>query len=372
MSAPTPPITQRDVARACGVHPSTICLALNHARSIPEETRRRIQAVASRLGYTPNVGARNLALLRTERKAAGKLPIAWLNQEARRDHWRTDGEARGQFEAARREAEELGYHLEEIWTRESGMNATRLVQIVRARGIAGVIFPVHRSFDFSLLSSAWGEFSAVGLNDLRLGEWIDVVCPDYYANADAILRRLRGQRADTARVGLVLTTRFDAASHGLVHGCFLRHQADVAPAERVPVCFVPEGAWDTAAKAAVFVEWFREHRPDVIVCRDPALAAWAREGLDGGSEVTREIGAGCVDAGVPWAQLNAGAGEVVAVMAVEEGAAEVAAAAVRCVVEKIRHFETGLGGATRVQAIKGTLAEGRSAELEREAETVVA
>ncbi len=348
MSALTPPITQRDVARACGVHPSTICLALNHARSIPEETRRRIQAVASRLGYTPNVGARNLALLRTEKKAAGKLPIAWLNQEARRDHWRTDGEARVQFEAARREAEELGYHLEEIWTREPGMNVTRLVQIVRARGIAGVIFPVHGSFDFSLPGPAWGDFATVGLNDLRLGEWLDVVSPDYHANADAVLRRLR--RAEAGRVGLVLTTQFDAASSGLVHGCFLRHQAEVPAAERVPVCFVPD---DPEKKSAVFGEWWREHRPDAVMARDPALAAWVRaEGI-------------ATD--VQWAQLNARAGEFS--VAVDEGAAEVAAAAVRWVVEKIRRFETG-GGATHVQAIKGALAERAGAECERE--TVVA
>lgn len=354
MSAAIPPITQRDVARACGVHPSTICLALNNAPSIPPETRRRIQAVASKLGYTPNVGARNLALLRTEKKATGRLPIAWLNQEARRDHWRTDAEARVQFDAAQREAEELGYHLEEIWTREPGMNATRLVQIVRARGITGVVFPVHRSFDFSLLSSAWGEFSTVGLNDLRLGEWIDVVCPDYYGNADATLRRLRGCGMDAGRVGLVLSTQFDAASRGLVHGCFLRHQADVAMADRVPVGFVAD---EPEAKASGFAEWFLEHRPDVIVARDAALAGWARaEGME-----------------TQWVQLDAAtlAGEFA--VAVDEGAGEIAAAAVRCVVEKIRRYETGLGGATRLHAIKGALSERRAvAARERETETVVA
>ena len=62
------PITQRDVARACGVHPSTICLALKNSPSIPLPTRRRVQAVAEELGYRPNVAARNLALLRGEKQ----------------------------------------------------------------------------------------------------------------------------------------------------------------------------------------------------------------------------------------------------------------------------------------------------------------
>jgi hypothetical protein len=223
-----------------------------------------------------------------------------------------------------------------------------------------VIFPVHRSFDFSLLSPAWGEFATVGLNDLRLGEWIDVVSADYHANAEAVLRRLRGRGVEAGRVGLVLSTQFDAASSGLVHGGFLRYQADLAPAERVPVCFVSE---DAAAKREVFEEWFREHRPDVVVARDVGLAAWW------GSKV-ESTGGGVGRSDVQWVQLNAAAGEFS--LAVEEGAAELAAVAVRGLAEKMRRFETGLGGATRRQSIKGTLTERRAAVVERESETVVA
>jgi LacI family transcriptional regulator len=348
MSTPTP-VTQRDVARACGVHPSTICLALNNAPSIPLETRRRIQAVAARLGYTPNVGARNLALMRTEKKASGSLPLIWLNQEPRRDHWKANADARVQLDAARREAEEWGYHLEELWAREPGMTAARLVQIIRTRGISGVLFPIHRSFDFSLLSSAWGEFSTVGLNDRRLGEWIDVVCADYHANADALRRGLR--RADGSRVGLVLSTQFDASSHGLVHGGFLRYQAELPARERLPVCFVSD---DTEAKTAAFAEWYREQRPDLVIARDPALAVWAgAEGFD-----------------CEWAQLNTASSE--ASFTLDESPGDIAAAAVKFLVDKVRRFETGIAGSTRTLTIKGTLTERAVAPVARETESVVA
>lgn len=347
MSTPTP-VTQRDVARACGVHPSTICLALNHAPSIPLETRRRIQAVAARLGYTPNVGARNLALMRTDKKASGSLPLIWLNQEPRRDHWKTEPAARVQLDAARREAGEWGYHLEELWAREPGMTAARLVQIIRTRGITGVLFPIHQRFDFSLLGSAWGEFSTVGLNDRRLGEWIDVVCADYHANADALLRRLR--RADGSRVSLVLSTQFDAASHGLVHGSFLRYQSELPARERLPVCFVPD---DPEARTAAFAEWYREQRPDLVIARDPDLAAWAQsEGLD-----------------CEWAQLNTTASD--ATYAVDEAPGDIAAAAVKCLVDKVRRFETGIAGSTRTLTLKGTLTERTVATHATEA-TIVA
>lgn len=342
-----PPVTQRDVARACGVHPSTICLALKNSPSIPLPTRQRVQAVAEELGYRPNVAARNLALLRGDKQTGGSLPIAWINQETQRNHWRLDEDARIHFENARRRAEELGYHLEEIWAKEPGMTPARLVQIVRARGIEGVLFPVHRRFEFSLLSAAWNEFALVGLNDHRLAEWIDLVCPDYYRNAETIIRQLA--RLGGARTGLALTTQFDAATSGLVHSCFLRYQCDVAPAERIPVFFMVE---DAAEKQAAFETWFHEHRPEVVVSADAAVVRRAREnGL-------QALWIGLGTAGVPF---DAG---------IDGSTGDVAAAAVDCVIDKMRRFERGMRESTRVHLTKSTWIETRVMQLETE--TVVA
>lgn len=347
MSSPTP-VTQRDVAQACGLHASTVCLALKNSPSIPLTTRLRIQTIAGELGYHPNVAARNLALLRTDKKAAaGSLPLAWINQEPRRDHWRADPEASIYLEGARRRAADLGYHLEEIWTQEPGMNVSRVVQILHARGIDGVLFPAHRSFDFSLLGSAWNKFATVGFNDHRLGEWVDVVCPDYYGNTNIALRRLRHLGFD--RAGLVLTPQFDAASSGLAHSCFLRHQSQMAPSERVPVCFLTDGQ---AGIADSFGEWLHEHRPDVVLCREKALMEWARA-------------AGCETS---WVQLHGLAGEFDG--GIDASAPDVAASAVDCLVEKMRRFELGPRESTRLHIIKGVWQERRL--VRREAETVVA
>lgn len=340
-------VTLRDVALACGVHTSTICLALKNAPSIPMATRRRIQAAAEALGYRPNVAARNLALLRLEKTAGAVLPIAWINQEPDRQHWRTDPVARVYGDAARRRAEELGYHLEEIWTREPGMTPGRIVQILRARGITGALFPVHRSFDFSLLGPAWNDFSLVGLNDHRLGEWIDVVCTDHYSNTDAALRRLR--QLCYPRIGLVLDAQFDAATSGLVRGCFLRYQSDSSPADQVPVCFAPDEPEEAIASVG---EWLREGEPDVVLCRDAALPQRLRD----------------VRRGTHWVQLHGPVEQFDA--GIEAPAADLAAAAVECVTEKMRRFDTGVRETTCVHMLKGPWREHR---LEQEVpQTVVA
>lgn len=347
MSTATP-VTQRDVAQACGVHPSTICLALKNSPSIPLLTRQRVQAAAEALGYRPNVAARNLALLRAgEKSAAGSLPIAWLNQEAQRNHWRTDPEARIYFENARRRAEELGYHLEDIWTREPGMSVGRLVQIVRARGIEGVIFPVHRAFDYSLVTPAWNDFALVGLNDHRFSEWIDVVCADHYRNVDTMCRELK--RLGLSRAGLVLGSEFDCATSGLVHSGFLRNQATSAPTQRIPVCLL-EGEQDE--QFAVFSRWLAQHDPGTVICSEPALVARAR--ARGYETVWIGLGTG----------LSAFDGGI------DPGSGEVGGVAVDCVVEKMRRFEKGMRESARVHLLKSAWVEPRIAQFERE--TVVA
>lgn len=57
--------TIRDVARIAGVTPSTVSYALSGKRAISEETRERIQRAIEELDFTPNAGARALALSQT-------------------------------------------------------------------------------------------------------------------------------------------------------------------------------------------------------------------------------------------------------------------------------------------------------------------
>jgi len=342
-----PPVTQRDVARVCGVHPSTICLALNNSPSIPLPTRQRVQAVAAELGYRPNVAARNLALLRGDKQASGSLPIAWINQEPDKNHWRTDPRASVYFESARRRAAELGFHLEEMWTHEPGMSVARLAQIVRARGIEGVLFPVHRRFEFSLLTTAWNDFALVGLNDHRLSEWVDIVCPDYYRNTEMILRETR--TSGYQRVGLALTAQLDAASNGLVHSCFLRHQADIPSVDRVPACFLGD---DLDSSQFAFEEWLLEYQPAVVVTSESMLVSRARA-----------AGFTAVWLGLTGATLPFDGG-------IDENLSEVSGAAIDCVVDKMRRFEKGIRESTRLHLLKSAWVQPCVVQLDRE--TVVA
>ena len=229
------------------------------------------------------------------------------------------------------------------------MTAARIVQILRARGVEGVLFPAHRSFDFSLLNQGWSDFAMVGINDHRLGEWIDLVCADHHRNLEVALRRLR--HLGFERIGLVLTSQFDAASNGLAHGAFLRHQAELAPEERVPVCFTEETKDE---EGGGFSDWLEEHRPDAVICRNSALAALAQKARCSAVAVQLHGTSEAFSAGI------------------DPCGAEIAMAAVECVMEKMRRFEKGLRDSTRVHLIKGAWQERGLSRRVRDEQSVVA
>lgn len=49
-----PALNMEDVARAAGVHQTTVSRALRNDRRLPEQTRQRIRKLAERLGYRPH------------------------------------------------------------------------------------------------------------------------------------------------------------------------------------------------------------------------------------------------------------------------------------------------------------------------------
>lgn len=75
--------TIKDVAKEAGVSTATVSYALNgHTKMVSEKTRRSVLAVAERLGYRADVGARNLKTRRT-----GLLGYAWHTNPTDEPHW---------------------------------------------------------------------------------------------------------------------------------------------------------------------------------------------------------------------------------------------------------------------------------------------
>ena len=321
----TVPLTQRALAERCGVHPSTICLALGNSPAIPEATRRRIQELATRLGYRPNAAARNLAMLRTARNGAGQLPLAWINQHPREDFWHTDPAGARLLRACRARAAALGYYIDEHWLHQPGMSARRLAQILHTRGIPGVLLPLD-GLAAPVDPAEWKNFSVLALNGRLDGSGVDEVCPDYYHNLDLTLARLG---RETGRLGLVLPRAFDQASRGLMRARFFQAQQDLPAAARTPVCLHGECSDDARREIQA---WLARYRPACVLGRGlpadlrPVNATYC------------DLQAGIEAAGAPG---------------LDERLELVGAAAIDRLIAKIQRFEKGASDCPQTLLIRG-------------------
>lgn len=122
------PVTLRQVAESSGVHTSTASRVLNGdpTLNVPENTRKRIQVTAQRLGYRANVVARGLRLRQT-------FALGLLIPDI------SDPIFAMMFKGAEASAEKHDYHLILSNTADDSGLQDRRIEMMRARNVDGFI-----------------------------------------------------------------------------------------------------------------------------------------------------------------------------------------------------------------------------------------
>jgi LacI family transcriptional regulator len=256
--APPFTATLQDVADRARVHRSTVALALRDHPRISAGTRQRVQAIAKRVGYKVNPLV--AALMRSRRSGATVRHevIAYVTCYSTRYGWKPQHHNRPNFyPGAQKRARELGYKLEHFWYAEEGMTPTRFRDVLRARGIHGLIIgrmpPGRESLELD-----WRHFSAVALGMTLRSPGLHRVTENHFDTAWSAMQqcRARGYR----RVGFVYSEANDSPAVGdRWLGAYLQQQLQTFPGDQLPVCPGMPTDRDT------FVTWYREHRPDALL-----------------------------------------------------------------------------------------------------------
>lgn len=276
-----PEVTLEDVARAAGVHRSTVALALRNNSRISVGTRKRVRALSKKLGYRLNPLV--AALMHTRRTAASSCQevLAFVTNHRTRYGWRHECHNSPDFFPGAAEcARDLGYVLEHFWLGGPGMTLKRFDRALSSRRIRGLIFagmpPEKR-----LLGLQWNRLSAVALGMSLESPRLHRVTERHFDAAWLAMQRCRefGYR----RVGFVFTDADDSprASDRWVGAYFTQQLYHLHP-DRIPICpGVP-------ADEKAFGSWFREHRPDALLATHsaPVLGWLATMGYD----VPRDVG----------------------------------------------------------------------------------
>ncbi len=273
--------TLQDVADHAGVHRTTVSLALRDQPRIPLETRRRIAAIARKLGYRTNPLVAALMQSRRTGKPAKHTVLAYVTCHPTRFGWRPpECQQPDFFPGAVQRAQDFGYKLEHFWLTEPDMSPARFCQILDSRGIHGMIIgrlPVglHR------LQLTWERFSCVALGLTLESPQLHHVAENHHFTTRHSMQQClaRGYR----RIGFVFSTPNDYPRVGdRWLGGYLSQQLRLDPADRIPP--YQEGPEDRAA----FLAWFKRWQPDALLAsRIAPVIAWLRAA---GYDVPRDVG----------------------------------------------------------------------------------
>lgn len=270
-------VTLADVAQKAGVHVTTVSLALRNHPRLPENTRKRIQALAEQMGYTPDPFLRALVAYRGQVMPRRNPPtLAYVTNWATRLGWKKATAHSDFFAGAETKAKELGFHLDHFWMREPGLTQGRLSRILHARGIHGVIVASHGREMGDALQLEWEHFSAVKI--------------DYFPHQPALhnvtnnqcdIVRLAMQKVMAAgyrKIGFVMHRGWDHAVDHLWMAGFLCEQENLAPQDRIPAHIFPDAQpvdrWFNENNVPVVVDtepfkkWLDRYRPEVVISKE--------------------------------------------------------------------------------------------------------
>lgn len=338
---PPKPITQRSIAERANVSISAVSLSLRNHPSIPAVTRRRIQKIARELGYRPNAMVSTLMARIHTRRPLSESPVLGIIL--------TDGDQaryekilfyRELMEGTRDRAFQLGYKLEPFPLKRGPVEARTLYRSLHARNIRGVIIaPLSEGRKCML--------SLEGLASCALGYTLHSpalhrVVPNYAQGMGLAWSKAlsRGYR----RLGFISTQTHLSRTNYERYAAFVAQQAMHEELEALPPLIFPHFSNDNSEEClGLFVDWFRLHRPDVLVFPPGPLL----KKLDRKIRIPEEVGVILTDVEPGYCLVH-------------EDARGMGAGAVDLVVAQIHRNETGVPMKPKLFAVGSDWVDGFS------------
>lgn len=189
-------VTLADVARAAGLSNGGTSYALRGHPSIPPGTVEKVRRLAAELGYKPDLRISSLmATIRRSRPLTSRetLAFVWVNTPKKPDRLPVHLQhyVRIILEGARQRADQLGCDLEEFWLDERDMRPLRLNQILRARGISGIIISPAASDKPVTIDWDWSPFACAIIGNTDCTPALHRAAHDHYRSVWLTLKRLR-------------------------------------------------------------------------------------------------------------------------------------------------------------------------------------
>ena len=179
----------KDIAERAGISKAAVSLALAGSKKVSIQTRRKIRALADKLGYKRNL---IISSVMSQIKSGGEKKfletIVLINANKAKDAPQKYPIFSKYIDGVKFESAEIGYAVYEIWLYEKSLGAQRLETILNSRGIRGGIIVGHAD-DTTLpskFSNIWSKFKFVSAGIRTRNPVFDFISAD----RDLILRQL--------------------------------------------------------------------------------------------------------------------------------------------------------------------------------------
>lgn len=250
-------VSLRDIAKATGLHFTTVALALRDSPKIRLQTREKVKEVAHSLGYRPDAMLAALNAYRVAKRTPHyQATIGWINYCSNRRWIYGVYDFVEYYKGARERAEQLGYILEEFWMHEEGMTPAGLQHILMARNIRGLLiapYPTPRGcpgIDYS-------EFAAVAFG---------------YSMQPAVLNVVTNHQTHSMRMAIENIVRMGYRRPGLCISAVTDEKVEnswletftFAPKKHPSLAQIPPLMIESY-KGDAFRKWMHKYKPDVVI-----------------------------------------------------------------------------------------------------------
>ncbi len=336
--------TLQAVAKKAGVSISTASRCLSGAPNVAKTTQARVRAAAESLQYHHNPLVNQVmraARLGLTQQHLGMLAYVTPCEDAQ--EWRTTPTLSQNWQAACARAASLGFGVADFPLHAPGMTDKRLGEILRARGISGILLAAFPNEPFEI-SLPWKDFAVVLVGHVIEIPRLDCVVSDH---TEAILTcaRVLAQRG-YRRIGLAIELYQD---HITDRRWTLGHAGLSAMVEKLAAIppLVPE-----RIEEENFISWVDQHKVDCVVTlstfrnRPNEMERW----LSRPGKKRSHVGLVSLDVTAihpDWAGI-------------EQHSLEIGKAAVDLLLAKLRASEKGIPKVPRTLQVHGQWREGRT------------
>jgi LacI family transcriptional regulator len=224
-----------------------------------------------------------MAEIRRSRTAMIRGALAIVNVEETVRPKIASGFHRELIRGATERAARLGFNADLFQIGEHGVPLRRLESILQSRGILGVILlPVWGDPDFTTLD--WSQHAGVYVDYFIEHPALNCVCCDHFRAMQTALQNVC--TLGYKKPGVFVAQHLDERLHRRWEGSFLAFQLHHPELEAVPPLI------RNPVNREAFLEWFRIHKPDVVLGHDTTALKWMEEA---GASVPDTHGFACLN-----------------------------------------------------------------------------